>query len=146
MAASVCEIPDPNPSTEDITEILRNCKTIAVLGCSPKTTRDSNRVARYLIEQGFEVIPVNPGQREILGRTCYKRLTDIPGHVDLANFFLNPTRVPEAVDEAIEKGVRAIWMQLGVVHNASARKARDRRIQVVMNKCIMVEHQKMRHI
>jgi predicted CoA-binding protein len=114
-----------------------------VVGLSPKEARDSNRVARYLIQEGYEVFPVNPGQREILGKTCYRSVADIPFQVDMADLFLNPTRVPPVVDQAIDKRVRAIWMQLGVVHNAAAQKAREAGIQVVANKCIMQEHKKL---
>jgi len=115
-----------------------------VVGLSPKEARDSNRVARYLMAQGYEVVPVNPGQKEILGRTCYRSLGDIPFAVDMANFFLNPSRVPPVVDQAIQKKVRVIWMQLGVVHNEAAQKAREAGIQVVMNQCIMQEHQRFK--
>jgi len=138
-----CELPEGNPPSKEIKEILAQCRTIAVVGLSPKEARDSNRVARYLIQEGYEVVPVNPGQREILGKTCYRSVADIPFQVDMADLFLNPTRVPPVVDQAIDKGVRAIWMQLGVVHNAAAQKARETGIQVVMNKCIMQEHKKL---
>lgn len=138
-----CELPDGNPPSKEIKEILDRCRTIAVVGLSPKEARDSNRVARYLIQEGFEVVPVNPGQREILGKTCYRSVADIPFQVDMVNLFLNPTRVSPAVDQAIDKRVRVIWMQVGVVHNASAQKARGTGIQVIMDKCIMQEHRKL---
>ena len=131
---------------EEIVDILQKCRKIAIVGLSPKESRDSNRVARYLMGRGYEVVPVNPGQREILGKSCFKSLKDIPFGVDMANLFLNPSRVPPVVDEAIEIGVRAIWMQLGVVHNESAEKARRAGIQVVMNMCVMRELQKMPEI
>ncbi|MCF8142800.1 MAG: CoA-binding protein [Deltaproteobacteria bacterium] len=138
-----CELPDGNPPSKEIKEILDRCRTIAVVGLSPKEARDSNRVARYLIQEGFEVVPVNPGQREILGKTCYRSVADIPFQVDMVNLFLNPTRVPPLVDQAIDKRVRVIWMQVGVVHNAAAQKARGTGIQVIMDKCIMQEHRKL---
>ena len=138
-----CELPDDNPPSREIEEILAQCRTIAVVGLSPKESRDSNRVARYLIQQGYEVIPVNPGQKEILGKTCYRSLLDIPVAVDMVDLFVSPARVPPVVDQAIDKGVRVIWMQLGVVHNASAQKAREAGIQVVMNSCIMQEHKRL---
>jgi len=143
MSRTICELPDCNPPSAEIIDMLKNCTTIAVVGVSPKAVRDSNRVARYLIEQGYEIIPVNPGQREILGRTCYRTLADIPFPVDMADLFLNPARVPKVVDQAIDMGVRVIWMQEGVVHNAAAEKARKAGISVVMNRCIMKEHVKM---
>jgi len=138
-----CQLPDGNPPSREIKEILARCRTIAVVGLSPKEARDSNRVARYLMQEGYEVVPVNPGQSEILGNACYRSVADIPFQVDMVDLFLNPTRIPPVVDQAIDKGVRAIWMQLGVVHNAAAQKARETGIQVVMNKCIMQEHKKL---
>jgi predicted CoA-binding protein len=134
---------DYSPATEEIVDILQKCRKIAIVGLSPKESRDSNRVAKYLVGRGYEVVPVNPGQREILGKPCFKSLKDIPFGVDMANLFLNPSRVPPVVDEAIELGVRVIWMQLGVVHNESAAKARKAGIEVVMDRCIMRELQKM---
>lgn len=143
MTDILCEIPDSNPPSNEIKEILKRCKKIAIVGISPKKERDSNKVARYLMEQGYEVVPVNPGQKEILGKRCFKALRDIPFQVDLVDLFLNPSRVPSVVDQTIEKGVNVIWMQLGIVHNQSAEKARKAGIQVVMNKCIKIEHMKM---
>ncbi len=140
MKTTQCEIPDYMPPSKDIAKILQHSKRIAVVGLSPKTTRDSNKVARYLLEKGYDIIPVNPGQQQILGRTCYKSLEDIPFAVDMANLFINPTRVPPVVAQCIHMGVKSIWMQLGIVHNASAAKARTASIEVVMNRCIMVEH------
>lgn len=138
-----CEIPDKNPPSKEIEAILQTCKTIAVVGLSPKESRDSNRVARYLMQHGYEVVPVNPGQKEILGKTCYRSLRDIPFQVDMADLFLNPTRVPPVVDQAIDMGVHAIWMQLGVIHNEAAEKAKQAGIRVVMNRCMMVEHKRI---
>lgn len=143
METVKCEMPDMNPPPGEVVKILESYKQIAVVGCSPKPSRDSHKVARYLMENGYEVFPVNPGQREILGKTCYKSLTDIPGGVEVVDIFLNPTRVPPVVDQAIEIGAAVIWMQLGVVENESAGKAREHGIQVVMNRCIMREHRKM---
>ncbi len=127
----------------EIADILQSVRTIAVVGLSPKESRDSNRVARYLMGRGYEIVPVNPGQRVILGKPCFASLKDIPVKVDMADLFLNPTRVPPVVDEAIEIGVRVIWMQLGVVENESAEKARGAGIQVVMDRCVMRELQRM---
>lgn len=145
MINTNCELPDYNPPSDEIIEILRKCRTIAVVGISPKESRDSNRVAKYLMDQGYEVVPVNPGQREILGKPCFKTLKDIPFPIDMADLFLNPTRVPPVVDQAIEIGVHAIWMQEGVIHNEAAQKARKAGISVVMNKCIKKEHMKMKN-
>ena len=135
--------PDGNPSSQVIADILKGYHSIAVVGCSPKPSRDSHQVARYLLEKGYEMIPVNPGQKEILGRTCYPSLKDIPVPVEVVDLFLNPKRVPPVVDQAIEIGAKAIWMQLGVVENDSALKARQKGILVVMNRCIKQEHRKL---
>jgi len=143
MKEIIYKLPDNVGPSEEIEEILRECRKIAVVGLSPKESRDSNRVARYLMEQGYEVVPVNPGQREILGKTCYRSLKDIPFPVDMADLFLNPTRVPQAVDQAIEIGVNAVWMQLGVIHDEAAEKIRQEGIRVVMDRCIMTEHRIM---
>ena len=128
------------PRPEEWSQILQQCKKIAVVGLSPKESRDSNKVARYLLKNGYDVVPVNPGQREILGRTCYKSLSDIPFQVDMANLFLNPARVPPVVDQAIKAGIKVVWMQLGVIHLDTAKKAREAGLQVIMDRCIMVEH------
>ncbi len=141
MEPANCEMPDHTPSSEEIEEILQDSKRIAVVGLSPKSHRDSNKVAKYLIEHGYEVIPVNPGQQRILDRPCYKTLEDIPFDVDVADLFLNPTRIPPVVDQCIRIGVKVIWMQMGIVHNQAAAKAREAGIKVVMNRCIMREHE-----
>jgi len=140
MSDIQCQLHDDNPPPEKIKDILKKCKRIAVVGLSPKEERDSNKVARYLMQQGYEIVPVNPGQNEILGQKCFKTLEDIPFKVDLVDLFLNPTRIPPVVDQAIEIGADVIWMQLGVVHNEAAQKARHSGKTVVMNKCIKIEH------
>jgi predicted CoA-binding protein len=131
------------PKPEDLAAILGSCRKIAIVGLSPKEARDSNKVARYLLKQGYEVIPVNPGQKTILDRACYPSMEAIPFQVDMANLFLNPSRVPPAVDQAIAVGVHTLWMQLGVVHEAAAQKARRAGIRVIMDRCIMEEHKKI---
>lgn len=144
MPNTACELPDANPPSKEIQGILGRCRRIAVVGISPKASRDSNRVARYLMDQGYQIVPINPGQTEILGQACYRTLADVPFEVDMANLFLNPTRIPPVVDQAIHKGIPVIWMQVGVVHNEAAQKAREAGIQVIMNQCIMQEHKNMR--
>ncbi len=130
------------PPSKEVLEILNNYKRIAIVGLSPKEERDSNKVAKYLIDHGYDITPVNPGQKEILGIKCYKSLTDIPHPIDVVDLFLNPTRVPPVVDEALEIGPKVIWMQLGVVHEEAAEKARKAGIQVIMDKCLKEEHEK----
>lgn len=125
-----------------IEEILKRAKKIAIVGLSSKAERDSHRVAKYLMEYGYDIIPVNPGQKEILGETCYKSLKEIPFQVDVADLFVNPQRVPPIVDQAIARHVAVIWMQLGIVHEEAAMKAREAGITVIMDKCIKQEHEK----
>lgn len=132
-----------NPSPEEIRNILQKSKKIAIVGLSPKESRPSNMVARYLKEHGFEIVPVNPGQKEILGEKCYRSIADIPFDVDIADLFLNARRVPDAVEQALDKGVKVIWMQLGIYHLEAGEKASSSGATVIMDSCIKTEHEKM---
>ncbi len=138
-----CEFPSANASSSEIAEILRASKSIAVVGLSPKPERPSYGVSSYMQEQGYTVIPVNPGHPEILGKKSYKSLLDVPGDIDIVNIFREPSAVPEIVDQAIAKKAKVIWMQEGIVHNAAAEKARAAGLKVVMNKCIYKEHARL---
>jgi uncharacterized protein len=128
---------------EQIRDLLRDAHTIAVIGLSDKPDRDSHRVARYLQSQGYRIIPVNPAVAEVLGEKSYPSLKDVPGPVNIVDIFRKPEAIPAIVDEAIAKGARAVWMQLGLAHEPAAAKARAAGLQVVMDKCIMVEHRRM---
>ena len=128
------------PPSNEIKKILQTTRKIAIVGLSPKEERDSNKVAKYLIEQGYDIVPVNPGRKEILGKTCYKTVTDIPFPVDVVDLFLNSERVPPVVDQAIAIGAPILWMQLGVIHNEAAQKATEAGMTVVMDRCIMDDH------
>ncbi len=136
-------IDDINPTPEEIREILQKSKKIALVGLSPKENRPSNMVAKYLIEHGFDIVPVNPGQKEILGKKCYSSLADIPFDVDIADLFLNASRIPDAVDQALDRGIRVIWMQLGIYHREAGEKALGSGATVIMDRCIKVEHEKL---
>ena len=125
---------------EEIKAILRNYKVVAVVGLSPKPERPSCQVAQYLKEHGYRIVPVNPGQKEILGETCYRSLTDIPFPVEVVDIFRNVEAIPAIVDEAIAVGARAVWMQLGLAEPVSARKAQEAGLEVVMDRCMKVEH------
>ncbi len=140
-----CELPDYNPPEEEIVEILNNSKTIAVVGISKKEDRDSYRVAKYLKEQGYKIIPVNPKYDEVLGERCYPDLKSVKEKIDVVDIFRKPDAIPQIVDEAIEVGAKVIWMQLGLAHNASAKKAREAGLKVVMNKCMKIEHEKLKN-
>lgn len=138
-----CEFPNENATEEEVRQLLETAKTIAVVGISPKPERDSHRVAAYLLEQGYTVFPVRPGCKEILGQPCYRELRDVPAPVDIVDIFRRPDAIPEVVDQAIEIGAGAVWMQLGLASNAAADKARAAGLQVVMNKCTKIEHLRM---
>ncbi len=125
---------------EEIREILRKYKVVAVVGLSPKPERPSFQVARYLKDHGYRIVPVNPGQKEILGETCYRNLKDIPFPVEVVDIFRNVEAIPAIVDEAMAVGARAVWMQQGLAEPVSARKAQEAGLQVVMDRCMKVEH------
>ncbi|MFQ6041253.1 MAG: CoA-binding protein, partial [Candidatus Poribacteria bacterium] len=127
-----CEIPRKNATSEEIKSILTDYKTVAVVGLSANEDRDSNR---FLMAHGFRIIPVNPNHDEVLGQKCYPNLSAIPEDIDIevVDIFRRPLAVPEIVDEAIQRGVKVVWMQEGVAHNDSADKAREQGLQVVMN-------------
>jgi uncharacterized protein len=135
---------DISPSPEKIRQILQNAKNIAVVGLSPNEERPSNRVAKYLMKQGYRVIPVNPGQKEILGEKCYSSIMDIPNDVDVADLFLSNERIPDAVDQATKKGIKVIWMQLGVFHREACEKAVKAGVTVVTDRCMKIEHEKIK--
>lgn len=128
---------------EVIRTILRECRRIAVVGLSPNPYRASYGVSAYMKDCGYEIIPVNPTSTEVLGLTCYPNLKAIPGSVDLVNIFRKSEDVPEIVEEAIAKKARAVWMQLGVIHEAAAERAQSAGLQVVMNRCVSAEHSRM---
>jgi predicted CoA-binding protein len=141
---SECEIPGSNATDEEVEQILKRAKTIAVVGVSHKEERDSHKVAKYLKEHGFKMIPVNPKYKEVLGEQCYPNLEAVTEHIDIVDIFRNVEAIPTIVDEAIQAGADCVWMQLGLVHNKSAEKAREAGLSVVMNKCTKIEHSRMR--
>ena len=116
-------------------------KTIAVVGLSPKEIRPSYGVARYLQNAGYKIIPVNPGHPEILGEKSYPTLKDIPIEVDIVDVFRKPEHVMPITEAAIEIGAKAIWFQDGVINAEAAKKAEDAGLQVVMDDCMLRQHQ-----
>jgi uncharacterized protein len=127
-----------------ITEILKNSKTIAVVGLSGRHFRASYGVAEYMQSAGYRIIPVNPNEREVLGEKSYARLEDIPERVDIVDVFRRPEYVLEIVDAAIRIGARAIWMQEGVAHAEAAERGRGAGLLVVEDCCILKEHMRRR--
>jgi uncharacterized protein len=132
----------PESNQPDIAAILKNTKTIAVVGLSDNPLRPSHMVSSYMQSEGYRIIPVNPHCRSILGETCYSDLLKIPSsvQVDMVNIFRKVEAVPAIVEEAIQRRVQGIWMQEGIVHRAAAEKAASAGLWVVMNRCLMVEH------
>lgn len=118
-------------------KILNESKTIALVGASPKPERPSHYVMQFLMSKGYKVIPVNPGLegKELLGQPVYGSLAAIPESIDMVDIFRNAEAVPEIVEEAISKGAKSIWMQLGVVNEAAAQTAQDAGMDVVMDAC-----------
>jgi predicted CoA-binding protein len=129
--------------TEQIAELLKSARTIAVVGLSDSPFRTSYGVSEYMQSRGFRIIPVNPLVCESLGEKAYASLSEVPGKIDIVNVFRRSEYVPEVVEEAIRLNVPAIWMQEGVVHEESAEKARQAGIFVVMDRCILKEHRRL---
>ena len=123
--------------------LLRNAKTIAVVGLSNRRSRPSYGVSEYMQASGYRIIPVNPNETEVLGEKAWASLEEIPDRIDIVDIFRRPECVPEIVDSAIRIGAKGIWMQEGVVHDDAAGKARAAGLEVVMDRCILKEHRKM---
>jgi len=136
-------LPDGAKADADpIAEILKSYNTIAVVGLSSNPARPSHGVARYLKDAGYRIIPVNPNERKVLDEKCYARVEDVPDKIDIVDIFRRAEDVPPVVDGAIRAGAKVIWMQLGIDNVEAGEKARAAGIVVVMDACILVEHQK----
>lgn len=129
---------------DDIERIIRESRTIAVVGLSNKLGRPSLTVASYLKGQGYRIIPVNPNLQEVGGERCYPDLPSIPEKVEVVDIFRRAEDVAPVVDEAIRTGAKAVWMQEGIVNEAAARKAREAGLMVVMDRCMLKEHARLR--
>ncbi len=124
-------------------ELMREAKTIAVVGVSARADRPSNEVALYLQQEGFTVYMVNPREREVLGERCYDRVQDLPEPVDIVDIFRRAPDVPPVVEDAIAAGAGAVWMQLEIVHEEAAERARAAGLEVVMDRCTKIEHARL---
>ncbi len=127
-------------SVETIARILDECRTIAVVGLSSKSTRPSHGVAAYMQRHGYRVIPVNPNEREVLGEKSYAFLAEVPDQIDLVDVFRRSEEAGAAVDQAIAIGAKAVWLQEGVIDDAAAKRALDAGLLVVMDRCWLKEH------
>jgi predicted CoA-binding protein len=129
-----------NSTPNEIRDLLRTTRTIAVVGLSDNPSRASHHVAAYLQDHGYRIIPVNPTVTEVLGEKAYPRLEDVPEPIDLVDVFRRPEHVPAIVDAAIQVGAKAVWLQLGIVHEEAAALALAAGLQVVQDRCTLVEH------
>lgn len=127
---------------DPITDILRKCKTIAVVGLSSNPLRPSHEVSEYMQSAGYRIIPVNPNEREVLGEESYARLEDVPDKIEIVDVFRRADELPGVVDSAIRVGAKVVWMQLGVENEAAAAKARAAGLAVVEDACILIEHKR----
>ena len=136
-----CELPSVNSNKQEIKEIFEITKTIAVLGLSPDSSKPSHRVAKYMQEHGFKIVPVYPKEDEILGEKVYRSLLEIPFKVDMVNIFRKPKALDMVADACIERGdVDVFWAQKDIVNNDAASRAKEAGMRVVQNMCTMIEH------
>jgi uncharacterized protein len=132
-----------NVKEADLKRILREAKTIAVVGLSANPTRESHMVASYLKARGYRIIPVNPVAEEILGEKSYPNLESIPESVDVVDVFRRPEHVPEIANQAVKIGAKVLWMQVGVTNEDAARTAREGGLEVVQDRCMMADHSRL---
>ncbi len=137
-----CEFPTVNSNNKEILEILESVKVIAILGLSPDESKASHKVAKFLQERGYKIVPVYPKGDEILGEKVYKSLAEIPFEIDMVDIFRKPQAFDAIADVAIARGdVKVFWGQLGLVNNEAAQKAREAGMKVVQNHCPKIELQ-----
>ena len=123
--------------------VLSAARVIAVVGISPKSERPSHYCAKYLLDHGYTIIPVNPGQKEVLGLTCYPDLLSIPVKVDMVNVFRNAEDVPPIAEDAVRIGARYLWLQLGIINDEAAQRASAAGLDVVQDRCVKMEHMRL---
>jgi uncharacterized protein len=127
-------------TVQDRIRILEKYKRIAMVGLSSNPFRPSHFAAIYMLSEGYEVTPVNPREKVVLGQRSYAALADAPGPIEIVDIFRESSAVPAIVDDAIAVGAKVIWMQLGVIHDAAAKRAREAGLEVVMDRCVKIEH------
>jgi predicted CoA-binding protein len=133
----------PELSDNELRETLKGAQTIAVVGLSDDPSRPSYGVAKYLQEHGYRIVPVSPKANRILGEQAYPDLPSIPFDVDIVDIFRRPEAVGPHVDEAIQKGAKMVWLQLGIRNDEAASKAQEANIAVVQDRCIKIEHMRL---
>ena len=134
-------------SDEAIAQLLAQVTRIALVGASAKPERPSHRVLQFLLDEGYEVLPINPGLagQKLLGQTVYASLADLPTSVDMADIFRDAASLPEATQDVVAAGIPAIWTQLGVVHTEAERTGLDAGLQMVIDRCPAIEIPRLRH-
>lgn len=125
----------------DLNSLFAQTKTIAIVGLSDKPNRPSYRIASYLKEKGFHIVPVNPSATEILGEKCYANLKDIPFKIDLVNVFRKAEDCLEVAHDAVAIGAKSLWLQQGIINLQAKKLAEDQGLFFVMDRCIKVDHQ-----
>ena len=125
---------------QGLRKILKETKTIAMVGLSDKWYRPSNFAAKYLLDHGYKVIPINPAYKEVLGQKCYKSLLDIKEKVDVVDCFRKAEEIPRIARDAIKIGAKVLWMQLGIENEEAMKIAENAGLEVVMNRCMKIEH------
>jgi len=134
---------DRGLSDEDLRQLLRDVKTIAVVGLSSRPDRHSYNVAEYLQQAGYRIIPVNPNEVEVLGVRAYPTLADVPDRIDLVDVFRRPEHTPEVARQAVLVGARMLWLQLGIANEEARRIAEEAGLPFVMDACLMIEHDRL---
>jgi len=132
-----------NEDINTLRRILKQSKTIAVVGLSANWWRPSYFAAKYMQEHGYRIIPVNPAYREVLGEKCYASVREIPEPVDIVDCFRKSEEIMPIAEDAIAIGAKTLWMQLGVINQAAADKARKAGLDVVMDRCVKIEHARL---
>ena len=131
------------PGDDQLRALLREIRTIAVVGLSSKPERHSYNVAGYLQQVGYRIIPINPNEAEVLGERAYESLLDVPEPVDLVDVFRRAEFTPEVARQAVQVGVKVLWLQLGIVNEEARRIAEEAGLSVIMDACLMIEHDRL---
>lgn len=133
----------PIENDDILRNILKTSRTIAVVGASPKPWRDSGSIAHFLMKKGYKVFPVNPMYQEVLGEVCYPDLQSVPEKIDIVDVFRKSDAMDDVVSDAIQVGAKIVWMQVDVVNPEAAQRAEEAGLQVIMDRCIAVDHRRL---
>lgn len=127
-----------------IEKILKESKTVAIVGLSPNPDKDSHKVAKYLQENGYKIVPIYPKEESILGERVYRSLEEIEGEIDIVDIFRKPEAISKIVDEGIKRGsIKCIWLQLGITNNDAIDRAKSAGIEAIQNRCTKIEHERI---